>query len=132
MEKNPTTKISLPPRAVVGITLRQAAKSPALRVPRGVDVSPLIVVKQPVRQSEPVRQPEQAGSLSHELTERLAKLEAEIATLKQAARPVAPATGTAALIEQLARERVERELAALVTGQAQTPSPARKRWWQWW
>jgi hypothetical protein len=77
------------------------------------------------------KKPEQASSLSHE--ERIAKLEAEIAALKQRAEvPALPSTGTAAVIEQLARERVERELAALVTGQAQVPSPARKRWWQWW
>ena len=74
--------------------------------------------------------PEQASSLSHE--ERIAKLEAEIAALKQRAGvPALPSTGTAAVIEQLAQARVERELAALVS-QAQVPSPARKRWWQWW
>ena len=132
-----TTKISLPPRAVVGITLRKAAQS--LKAPRGVNVSPLLVSVpvRSVRQSDSgtVRQPEQAGSLSHELEARIGRLEAEIAELKQqrAGVPALPSTGAAAVIERLARERVERELAALVTAAAaKEPEPVRRRWWCWW
>lgn len=76
---------------------------------------------------------EQAGSLSHEA--RIAKLEVEIVALKEQQRAGVPAlpsaSGAAAVIEQLARERVERELAALVTGQAQEAPVVRKRWWPW-
>lgn len=93
MEKQ-TTKISLPPRAVVGITLRQQAK--ALKAPRGVDVSPLLVTRSfaakdegRMTKDEGLSQrvesrtgSEQAGSLFHEMEARLARLEAEIAELR--------------------------------------------------
>ena len=76
------------------------------------------------------KKPEQASSLSHE--ERIAKLEAEIAALKQRAGvPALPSTGTAAVIEQLAQARVQRELAAMLAGEAETPSPVKRRW-KWW
>lgn len=119
-------KLSLPPRAVCMLSLKKAAKAPALRVPRGVDVSPLVVVAPPSRRNEETQMTKDEG-----LSQKVAKLEAEIAELRAERGRNAPTTGVAAVIEQLACERVARELAAMVT--AETPKPqVKRRWWQWW